>query len=289
MVKGDGLLLENLHCIVLASKDIWEPDFEGVFLHSNSRLLFAHRRGKSIVITTIEGGEDEEKVIETIEADLPAYWILVNKGTILMHSEHYCIDLHSMQSRAVTDIFHRQEYKKNVVLCGQHLVSDDFDFGDYKIAHYKECGLICKRAGEQRWRINCRGYLYTDILLFHDCVLFGTAGMGGHFYAIELSTGEIKCDVNTGGTGYFILSGDIVYLLSRGKNSKVLAISADTWRIQDEITIGGKVSSYSRLALECNRLYAVSFQYKDKLPVQAQMNVINVGSRGMVPFSHCIQ
>jgi len=268
--------MNTLYSLVLSSEDIWEPDFEGVFLRSNSRLFFAHRRGKSIVFSAIEERKAEAKVVETTGTDLPANWLIVNNGTLLMYSEHCCIDLNTMQSFVVKDEHLHHEYLKNSVLRGLHLIYDTFVFGEYQISHYKECGLKCEKTSKQIWKANCRGYLYTDIILYNDCILFGTAGMGGHFYVIKLSNGEIKCDINTRGTGSFIVSNDKVYLLSREEKSKILKLSADTWNILDEIVIPGKVSSCSRLAMECDRLYAVSFLYKSKLPRQAIMNVIMI-------------
>lgn len=230
------------------------------------------------MISVLEENPPEAAVIETSKIDLPADWLLMNKGSLLMHSEHQGIDLRTMQCRAVTDELFCREYRNQKASRCLHLVNDDFAFGDRTISHHKACGFICRNAGREEWKINCRGYLYTNILPCHDCVLFGTAGMGGHFYAVELSSGAIKCDVNTGGTGSFILSGENVYLLSRGsKDSKLLEISTDTWKIREECTIAGTVSSYSRLALEGDLLYAVSFRYKGNLPRQAYMNVIKIG------------
>ena len=221
-----------------------------------------------------EGHQVAKQLLLALDGN--AYAIAEHTGSL--SGVYQGIDLRTMQCRAVTDELFCREYRNQKASRCLHLVNDDFAFGDRTISHHKACGFICRNAGREEWKINCRGYLYTNILPCHDCVLFGTAGMGGHFYAVELSSGAIKCDVNTGGTGSFILSGENVYLLSRGsKDSKLLEISTDTWKIREECTIAGTVSSYSRLAVEGDLLYAVSCRYKGNLPRQAYMNVIKIG------------
>ena len=265
--------METLYSLPLPSKAIWEPEYEGVFLHINSRVCFAYKQGKTIHFSTIEDERIVTKEIMTDGVDLPVKWILVNNGSCLMCSERYCFDLNAMQPCVNINEQYRQEYFAKSLSRGMHLVNDDYVFGDYTISHYKECGFLCKKSGKQIWKVNCRGYLYTDIRLYHDCILFGTDGMGGHFYVIELSTGEIKCDINTHGTKDFIVYNNMVYLLSR-KENKILEVSADTWIINDEVALAGKVSSSSRFIIDGDRIFAVTFEYMSRRPRRVLINAV---------------
>ena len=63
-----------------------------------------------------------------------------------------------------------------------------FHLPPYEIAHKGEFSYVCSREGHPVWTFRTRGYLYTDIVQYDDAVVFGTAGMGGHFIACAYPT-----------------------------------------------------------------------------------------------------
>ena len=70
-----------------------------------------------------------------------------------------------------------------------------------------------------------KGYLYTDIILNQNNIVFGTAGQGGHFYSLNIDTGEIVFDFNTKGTSVFYDANDSFYFCSTDdKSTHILRI-----------------------------------------------------------------
>ena len=106
-----------------------------------------------------------------------------------------------------------------------NLTLDDFVFGEYTISHYGEWGYMCKKNGQLLWKKSLKGYLYTEIELNQDNIVFGTAGQGGHFYSLNIETGEIVFDFNTKGTSkYFDVNDSYYFCSTDNKTTQVLRI-----------------------------------------------------------------
>ncbi len=109
-----------------------------------------------------------------------------------------------------------------------HLSCDDFVFGEYIISHYGEWGYACKKNGQLLWKKSLKGYRYTEIILNHGNIVFGTSGQGGHFYSLNIDTGEIVFDFNTRGTSIFFDVNNNYYFCSTDKKStRILRIDYD--------------------------------------------------------------
>lgn len=118
---------------------------------------------------------------------------------------------------------HKEKYQKEYV--PYHLECDDFVFGEYTISHHGQWGYMCKKNGEMLWKKTLKGYLYTDIILNQNNIVFGTAGQGGHFYSLNIDTGEIVFDFNTKGTSVFYDANDSFYFCSTDdKSTHILRI-----------------------------------------------------------------
>ena len=102
----------------------------------------------------------------------------------------------------------------------------DFSFPPYTISHKGSFGYVCTRGGEAVWNFRTQGYLYTDMKLYGDTVVFGTAGAGGHFVALRLTDGTPVFDINTGGTDRYLTVGDRVYTYAGGKKG-LLSVGLD--------------------------------------------------------------
>ena len=118
------------------------------------------------------------------------------------------------------------------------LPSEDFVFGDYTISHHGEWGYMCKKNDQLLWKQSLNGYLYTNIALNQNNIVFGTSGQGGHFYSLNLDTGEIVFDFNTKGTSKFFDVNDSYYFCSVNKNSQILRIDYNG-KILESIEIEG--------------------------------------------------
>lgn len=102
----------------------------------------------------------------------------------------------------------------------------DFSFPPYTISHKGSFGYVCKRGGEAVWSFRTQGYLYTDMKLYGDTVVFGTAGAGGHFLALRLTDGSPVFDINTKGTDRYLTAGGRFYTYADGKKG-LLSVGLD--------------------------------------------------------------
>lgn len=107
---------------------------------------------------------------------------------------------------------YKEKYKEKTK--PYHLVCDDFVFDDYTISHYGQWGYMCKKNDKLLWKKSLKGYLYTDIILNQNNIVFGTSGQGGHFYSLNIDTGEIVFDFNTKGTSKFYDVNNSFYFCS---------------------------------------------------------------------------
>lgn len=112
---------------------------------------------------------------------------------------------------------HKANYGKEHI--PYHLECDDFVFGDYTISHYGQWGYVCRKNDTVLWKKSLKGYLYTDMILIQNNIVFGTSGQGGHFYSLNIDTGEIVFDFNTKGTSSFYQVHNSFYFCSAGNRS----------------------------------------------------------------------
>ena len=105
------------------------------------------------------------------------------------------------------------------------LMLNDFVFGEYIISHYGEWGYMCRKNGQLLWKKSLKGYLYTEIALNQGNIVFGTAGQGGHFYSLNIDTGEIVFDFNTKGTSKYFDANNSYYFCSvNNKSTQIFRI-----------------------------------------------------------------
>lgn len=126
--------------------------------------------------------------------------------------------------------------------------------------------------GKTLWRLKLGAYLYTPVCLrgaatshFSEqgkrqgrkTLYFGTAGKGGHLYAVDTASGEVIFKLDTGGTERFAWCKDKILLADR-RNKPVL-ISADDGSVAREIEFGEFQFSSDQIMLASrSRLYAVA-------------------------------
>ena len=133
----------------------------------------------------------------------------------------------------------------------------------------------CKKAaakGKTLWRLKLGAYLYTPVCLrgaatshldaqdkrhAHKTLYFGTAGKGGHLYAVDAASGEVIFKLDTGGTEYFAWCEDKILLADR--RDKPVLISADDGSILKEVEFGEfQFGSDQIMLVSKGRLYAVA-------------------------------
>lgn len=133
----------------------------------------------------------------------------------------------------------------------------------------------CKKAvakGKILWRLKLGAYLYTPVYLRgaatshfdaqdkrrgRETLYFGTAGKGGHLYAVSAASGEVIFKLDTGGTEHFAWCEDKILLADR--RGKPVLISADDGSILKEVEFGKfRFGSDQIMLASKGRLYAVA-------------------------------
>ncbi len=125
--------------------------------------------------------------------------------------------------------------------------------------------------GKILWRLKLGAYLYTPVCLRRGALhfdaqgkrqgrktlYFGTAGKGGHLYAVDAASGEVIFKLDTGGTERFAWFDDKILLADR-RNKPVL-ISADDGSILKEVEFAEfQFGSDQIMLANKGRLYAVA-------------------------------
>ena len=251
----------------LGRGDIRERDYKGHVVQLNEQPVFFFRGENKRIACAELSNNGIDKISYITDQQIgskPENWLFVDNSHLLMVSQDLCFDLLSKVAvdRILPEYAH--EYQHKVIDRAMHLEYDGFTFGDYEISRKGVRGYTCKLHGKLLWKLTVYGYLYTDFFLKDGRILFGTDGQGGHFYIVDLKSGELVCDINTHGTNCFAIKDDKVYVLKRGKESAVLEISINDGIVRDSIRIGGCATMESPLVLSQDRLYYVSFLFRDR-------------------------
>jgi len=159
------------------------------------------------------------------------------------------------------------------------LTLDDFIFGEYTISHYGEWGYMCKKNGQLLWKKSLKGYLYTEIVLNQNNIVFGTAGQGGHFYSLNIDTGDIIFDFNTKGTSKYFDANNSYYFCSVGNRSTQIFRIDYNGKILENIEVDGVYhEGYCMFDLFENVLCVMTLKKKRKGNIEL-----------FSPIFHCIQ
>ncbi|WP_297943603.1 PQQ-binding-like beta-propeller repeat protein [uncultured Campylobacter sp.] len=126
--------------------------------------------------------------------------------------------------------------------------------------------------GKTLWRLKLGAYLYTPVCLRGTAtshfdaqgkrrglktLYFGTAGKGGHLYAVDAASGEVIFKLDTGGTEHFAWCEDKI-LLADPRNKPVF-ISTEDGSVAREIEFGEFQFGSDQIMLASGgRLYAVA-------------------------------
>lgn len=126
--------------------------------------------------------------------------------------------------------------------------------------------------GKTLWRLKLGAYLYTPVCLrggatshfdaqdkLQGCetLYFGTAGKGGHLYAVDAVSGEVIFKFDTGGTERFAWCENKILLADR--RGKPVLISAEDGSVAREIKFGKFQFGSDQIMLASGgRLYAVA-------------------------------
>ena len=132
-------------------------------------------------------------------------------------------------------------------------------FGNIEVYMHSAFIMACRVAdsGKVIWKTKLGAYLYTDVDEKDGILYFGTDGMGGKFFAVNLSDGIIKYSYNTRGTSNFIYYKDYV-LLSNEKNKPVL-INRNDGTLYKKLEFDKfEITVYQQMIIDNDKLYAIA-------------------------------
>lgn len=261
---------------IYENEGFWEPDHNGLFLQLDKPFFFFRKHSTLVYFSIDESGigpicfpKDSRKTA------LPSDWLVLDEP----HKQIVCSEESSFHlisfcwetaASEASHLFLRQERAKQ-----QKLVDGDFLFGEYTIKHDGPCGFKCFLREEEQWRCRCQGYLYTDMELCDgNRILFGTAGLGGRFYELDLMSGRKIAEIDTKGTNHFTGEGHLRYMFLLGKPGRIAAVNLNSGKIEDSVVLPGAATKDTRIWKYGDLLFATSFLYRTAKPYAAQMSCI---------------
>lgn len=99
-----------------------------------------------------------------------------------------------------------------------------YKFGNVEVYMHSPFIMACREwvSGKILWKTKIGSYLYTEVTEEEGVIYFGTAGNGGKFVAVDLTTGNIVYSYKTKGTVNFIFYQDYVLLADKKYKSVLL-------------------------------------------------------------------
>ena len=81
-------------------------------------------------------------------------------------------------------------------------------FGDKEIrCNTNERFIKCWSNDNILWKFTTWAWLYTEIIEKNGCIIFGTDGMGGRLYCLELETGKLISETKTQHSAFYDFRG----------------------------------------------------------------------------------
>ena len=133
-------------------------------------------------------------------------------------------------------------------------LSNEYIFEQNTVKYNGRMGLECfdNISGDLIWKHKLKGYIYTKIECKKGCIIFGTAGMGGALYCIELSTGEIKRNISNGGASHYEWLQDTIIITDSKYNLQQVDPYSNL--TLDYLNLKDKMTDYSRIKVQGKRI-----------------------------------
>ena len=104
------------------------------------------------------------------------------------------------------------------------------------------------------------------MFLNQNNIVFGTSGQGGHFYSLDIDTGEIVFDFNTKGTSVFFNINNSFYFCSTdSKSTQILRIDYSGNILENIELEGVYYEGYSLFNLCEDVLCIITLKKKDNM------------------------
>ena len=247
--------MEELDSIQMFSSKEWVCLLKGRFyLCERSVFFLSLAESRMLVLFELKEGQIVTKTLlpTSFLPNISSKWILdIKSRNRILVGDSYIVNLSTktIQKTNASDLeLFNNSQKSNV-----------FIFGDYSIFYDDMFNYTCKKNSSTMWQFKAKGYLYTDIELNNKTLLFGTDGRGGHFYGVDIESGVLRFDFDTGGINQFCVDNKKVFFLNKKCNS-VYMVSLDDFTVDACPVTIGKVTFESSLFVDNNNLYITTYK-----------------------------
>lgn len=140
-------------------------------------------------------------------------------------------------------------------------VKSKYYFADKYLVYNQRSTLVCFDAvtHEKKWTATIKGFLYTDIELVNNCLLFGTAGKGGAFYCIDLLTGHILTEHINGDASSYAWQNSSVIL--KDKKGNIQEIDPFKATVLQTLILNDKLF-YAPILVDKQYIYTTAYNKK---------------------------
>lgn len=263
----------------IVATNSFEASLEGVFYPLDGRLCFFYGHRNAVHKITFPDCTDELVFYrsEGARIPLPSVWGIFEESGIpyLIYDDQHGIDL--MRNCSLYPL-PKPLSERYLQWRGpeKKLVEQVFRFGAYTIAHKGAFGYVCSKNDQQIWSFTGRGYLHTEIVKHEAVIFFGTAGMGGYFYVIDLKSGTPILCLKTQGTSCIIHHEADCYVLQKGNPSKLLRIDLIRGRICAECALVGNPTDHSVMNVYKETVYVTTFMHKRGQLTHTYVNAVDI-------------
>lgn len=140
-------------------------------------------------------------------------------------------------------------------------VRTEYKFDDKYLKYNQLSTIECfdKSTYKNIWKVKIRGFIYTDIELKNNCVLFGTAGKGGAFYCIKLDTGQVLTEhINSDSSNYEWQNN---FVILKDKKGNIQQINPFTGEVFQTLVLKDKLF-YAPILADKQYIYTTAYNKK---------------------------
>lgn len=245
--------------------EIWPPNYQGLFIANRNGVDFYFKSKHNLGCVELdESGIKASRYYPSENCvKMPSSWVLYDGApNLLVCSENFGLKIGTQEIIETLPAEALERYMGNESEAKARLIEKEYTFGDYTVCHRGQCSYKCFLSGVEQWQLSCRGYLYTEMMLHNGNLFFGTDGNGGHFYVVNLKSGEVVADINTGGTNHLMGEGETRFALKLGETCSLIEVSLTDGSIKDSINLHGCANSYSRIFLHGEGIFVTTFLKK---------------------------
>jgi len=193
----------------------------------------------------------KDKELKNIEILLSKSWHFILIGENIYLYVGFLLDISQPTITMSHKVYSHEEFR----------VRTQYEFGDKYLKYNQRSTIECfdTVSDVKRWKVNIRGFIYTDIELKDKCLFFGTAGKGGAFYCINLETGQILTEyINSDSSNYEWQNSSVIL---KDKIGNIQQINPFTGEVLQTLILKHKLF-YAPILVDNQFIYTTAYNKK---------------------------